>query len=201
MRLTNNSSTSFTNKDGETIDNTTGDGYAPAYAGHTLKGTSETYNTIITGNPQLTVGAVETAITIGRANAKNQFGEVKNINYEVIFYAKQNATYERILKQFLNSTADVNEANPGIINTYKGMFIPVALPYLACDVFGIYDTTKSTKWGLISKQHTPFMFANEMDIEYETWEDKERKTWYSSAETAFGHCVVDGQGALFSNPS
>jgi len=198
QRISNAGSTTFVNKDGETIDNTTGDGLAILSASHTLKGTSDTYNNIVTGNPRCSQGSLETALSIGSQNAKNQFGEVVGIEYTDIFYAKQNYTNDRIIKQFLNSTGDVDAAHQGITNVYRGTLRSHPLPYLATTVNGVFDSTKIEYWGIFSKEYTPFRFSTEVDLEYNTWEDKERGIMYSAAETSFGHCVVDGLGFIMS---
>ena len=51
-RLTFHTATTYTNRDGQTIDIKVGDGLALASASHTLTGSATTYNNIITGNPQ-----------------------------------------------------------------------------------------------------------------------------------------------------
>jgi len=74
-RLTFGTVTSYTDRDGRTIDTTVGDGYQLFYTAHTLKGSSTTFRNRLANNPQLSKGALEAMERLITENTYNQLGK------------------------------------------------------------------------------------------------------------------------------
>jgi len=148
-RLTFATATSYTDLDGQTVTTTVGDGLALVSAVHTLRGTSTTFSNVITGNPQFSRGGLEIAELQANTQILSQFGERRIMNFNIIFSSDDPVTKNNI-KQFLQSTTDVDQENPGVINVYGGAYKHVILPYLATTATGAYDSTKAKYWGLVA---------------------------------------------------
>ena len=67
-RLTFHASTSYTDMDGETVDVSMGDTFALSYSLHTLTGSSDTYTTVVTGNPSFSQGGFEVGQEVANVN-------------------------------------------------------------------------------------------------------------------------------------
>lgn len=141
------SSTSFTDMDGQTIDNTTGDGLALASAVHTLAFSSTTYSNVVSGAPQFSQTALQAALLVADYQILNNFGQRRQMNFNVIWCA-QDPTTEQAIDQLIFSTADVDAVQAGIINTYRGKFRRVTLPNVATTADGSGDLTKRKFWGV-----------------------------------------------------
>src|SRR4030043_2391989 len=73
-RITFGTATSYTDRDGRTIDTATGDTFQLFYTLHTLKGSSTTYRNRLANNPQLSKGALEGMERLVTENTYNQLG-------------------------------------------------------------------------------------------------------------------------------
>ena len=72
----------------------------------------------------------------------NNFGQKRTLRATHLLCA-DNPVVLRAMKQTIQSTADVDTNNSGIVNTFKGKYKIVALPYLASDANGAYDLIKT----------------------------------------------------------
>ena len=147
--LTFAASTSYTDMDGETVTVSGGDSLAPVYATHTLAFSDDTYTNVIANNPQFSQGALEIGEKVFSTQILNNFGQ-KRVLRASHLYCADNPVVERAMRQVMQSTADVDTNNSGIINTFKGKYQIVVLPYLASSADGSYDSTKENYWGLIA---------------------------------------------------
>jgi len=142
-------STSYTDMDGETVTTTVGDGLALASAVHTLAFSTTTYSNIVPNNPQYSQGALELAEKRFVTQIMNNFGDKRTLRPTHLF-TTENPVTVRAMKQTMQSTADVETSNSGIINTFKGKYKIVSLPYFASSASGAYDSTKDNYWGLLA---------------------------------------------------
>lgn len=142
-------STSYTNKDGNTVTTTCGDGYALAYTAHTLRGSSTTYRNILANNPRLSRGALEGMERLNTENTYNQLGEKLTASFDILWTTDDPNTVNTA-REYLQSTADVEGLNAGVTNVYKAKFRHVVLPLVTTTAAGAPDTTKRYYWGLVS---------------------------------------------------
>ena len=165
-RFTFAAATSYVDMDGNTVDTKGGDNLQVVYAAHTLKFSSTTWRNRVTGDPVFSTGGLELAEQIASTNILNNFGETRDANFNVIFSGKDPATI-RAIRKTLESTGDVDEVNPAILNTYTG-YRQVVLPKLATDANGAYDSTKRRWWGIVA--------AGYLQAHYRVWEANNLKT-------------------------
>ena len=135
--------------DGETITTTTGDALALVYSTHTLAHSSTTYSNNVSGNPAFSQGALESAESLFVSDILSNFGE-RRVMVPNTIVTSDDPTTCRAVAQVLQSTADVDAAQSGVVNTYKGKYRHVALPYLATSATGARDSTKKRYWFLVS---------------------------------------------------
>lgn len=146
-------STSYTDRDGRTIDVSTGDSLALAYTAHTVKGSSTTYRNRLAGNPQLSRGALEGMEKLVVEETINQFGEKKTIPFDILWTTDDPQTVNTALEH-LRSTAAPDAAHSGVKNVYASKYKHVQLPRVATDANGAVDSTKRRYWGLASSMYT-----------------------------------------------
>ena len=75
-RLTFGTATSYTDRDGRTIDTAVGDTFQLFYSLHTLRGSSITFRNRLANNPQLSKGALEAIERLVTENTFNHLGRV-----------------------------------------------------------------------------------------------------------------------------
>jgi len=208
-RLTFATSTSYTDRDGYTVNTVVGDTLALISASHTLRGTSTTYSNVITGTPQFSRGGIEMAEAQANTQILTQFGERRVMNFNTIVTSDDPNTVNNV-KQFLQSTADVDQNNSGVVNVYKGKYQHVVLPYLATTASGAYDSTKAKWWFLVAANQGVRGWQAYLGI----WEQPNLKTpapanngedvhndnWTYGARCAYGIVTVTGRGILGSCP-
>lgn len=151
-RITFANATSYVDRDGNTIDISTGETSATALASasHALKYSSTTYSNIVSGNPAFSKAGLEAAELIAMTQIFNNFGEKDTKDFNTIFCA-ENPTVINTIKELLNSTATVTaNQNSGVTNVYKNAYNLVVLPYLATSATGGYDSSKRNWWGLVA---------------------------------------------------
>lgn len=146
-RLTFATATSYTDKNGDSITTTVGDGLALLNSAHTLAFSSTTYNNQVTGNPAFSETSLESALLIAATQIYSNFGEKRTMNFNTIITGDDPSTV-RTVRQVLESTADVDAAHEGVKNVYMGRFKHVVLPNLATTAAGAYDSTKRRYWFL-----------------------------------------------------
>ncbi len=150
-RFTFFASTSYTDRDGDTVDLTVGDTLALGSTVHTLRASSQTFRNILANNPQFSPGALEAMETMRKQNTFNQFGEKLVINDDILFHADDPNT-NRTVAETLRSTSNNTQNNPSVINTYQGKYRDVVLPRLDTTAAGAPDSTKSKYWGVASSE-------------------------------------------------
>lgn len=145
--LTFAGATSYVDMDGETINLAVGDGLSAVNASHTLKFASGTYSNAVSGAPAFSKTAMESAETLATTNIVSNFGERRVMSFNAIITGDDPETVNDV-KQFLQSTTEVGQDNPGVMNVYRGKYRHVILPYLATTATGAYDSTKRKYWFL-----------------------------------------------------
>lgn len=146
-RISFATATSYVDRDGITVDTTVGDGLALVSAVHTVKGSASTFSNVITANPVFSKAGVEIAELQANTQIVSQFYERRAMDFNTIFSGDNPETVNDI-KQFLMSTAEVGQDNPGVVNVYKSKYTHTILRHLATTAAGVHDSTKSKFWGL-----------------------------------------------------
>ena len=149
-RLTFGTATSYTDKEGNTVDIAVGDDLQLFYTAHTIKTGNTTYRNILANNPRLSKGALEGMERLIVEETPNQFGEkMTDKNFDVLFTTDDPNTVNTA-REYLKSTADVEGAHSGIENVYQSKYRHLIIPRLATDASGNVDTDKRYYWGLAS---------------------------------------------------
>lgn len=209
-RLTFASATSYTDMDGDTVTTTVGDGLALCNASHTLKYSSSTYSNRVSGDPVFSRGALEAAETLSVTNILSNFGERRVISFNTIVTGDDPNTVNSV-KQFLNSTSDVDQNNSGVMNVYKGKYRHVVLPYLATTATGAHDSTKRRYWFLAATGQG----TNGWQAYHGIWEaahmkpvsengansDYSRDIWTYGVRAGYGIVTVSPRGLIGSLPT
>lgn len=144
-RLSFATSTSYTDKNGETVNTEVGDGLALLSASHTLAFSSTTYSNRVSGDPAFSQGSYEAALLLAATQIYTNFGEKRNMNFNTIVTGDDPGTVREV-RQLLESTADIDGQHAGITNVYQGTKKHVILPNLATTAAGVYDSTKRRWW-------------------------------------------------------
>lgn len=202
-------STSMTDMDGNTRDLTVGDGLAFASTVHTLKFSTTTYSNRISGDPLFSKGSLEAAELLTTTDIMNNFGERRVMDFNTIITGN-NPTVVNAVKQFLRSTSDNTQLNPGVVNVYEGKYRHVVLPYLATTAVGATDSTKKNWWVLaainqglrgLQAYYVEWEAHNMIPSTAGNGQDIHKDVWYFNARQAYQIGVVAGRGAIFSCPT
>lgn len=145
--LTFGAGTNYIDMDGFERDTSTGDGLSLFNSAHFLAFTGATYSNIVTGNPQFSKSALESAEFLSITNIRDNFGAQKRMKFSHIWHA-DNTTLENDIMQFLKSISDPVQANAGVMNPYRSKYQALRLSLLASDVNGNPDTSKRLWWGI-----------------------------------------------------
>lgn len=197
-RITFMTSTSYTDRDGRTIDVTCGDSLALGSTAHLLKGSATTYRSRLAGNPQISKGSLQSMQQLAVEQTYNQFGEKMVIEWDILFTTDDPQMIDTV-SEYLKSVASPDATHAGVINVYQGKFRHVVLPRLATTAVGAVDTTKRKYWGLVSSGHSsaylgvweephqiaPSAGSNAEDVQTDDWDYRIR--------AGYGICVVDGK--------
>jgi hypothetical protein len=210
-RLTFITSTSYTDMDGESVDVTGGDTLAIASTVHSLKFSSTTWSNRLAGDPAFSRGALEAAESLTTSDILSNFGERRVMNFNTIISSDDPTTVNEI-KVFLNSTADVDQNNSGVMNVYKNKYRHLILPYLATTATGARDATKRRWWFLAALNQG----ANGLQAYFGSWEpahmvampasgnnmeDPHRDVWSYGTRSGYGFTIVSGRGIIASCPT
>jgi len=202
-RVTFMTATSYTDMDGETVDTSMGSTTSTALCDSTqdLTGSTNTYSTVITGNPLFSQGGLEVAMTQANTQVLSNFGERRIFNFNTIVTGDDPATIRQV-RQLLQSMSDNTQNNPGVVNVYKGMFQHVVLPRIATSATGAYASTKKAYWALVA--------AGQWEAHLGVWEaphlkkpatanngeDLHNDNWTFGARCGYGIVVVTARGFL-----
>lgn len=160
-RVTFATATSYTDRNGTTVDTTVGDTLALASTAHTVRGSSATFRNRLANNPVFSKASLEGMEKMIIENSINQFGEKITVPYDILWSTDDPNTVNTI-REFLRSTASPESNNAGVINVYQGKYRHVVLPRVPTDANGAADTTKAKYWGLASSQNSSaFLGINE----------------------------------------
>jgi hypothetical protein len=152
-RITFAASTTYTDKNGDTVDVSVGDTLALASTAHTLRGSASTYRNRLANNPKLSKGAIEGMERLCVEQTYNQFAEKKQMTYDILWTTNDPNTVNTA-KEYMQSTAEVSAPNAGVVNVYQGKYRLVVLPLVATTAAGATDTDKRYYWGLASSMNT-----------------------------------------------
>ncbi len=145
--LTFGNAVSYVDMDGVVRNTSTGDGLSLFNAAHLLTFSATTYSNLVPGNPLFTKTALEAAELLAKYNIFDNFGVMKQMSFKTIWCADTpNLTND--IMQYIRSTSDPVQANPGVENPYKGKYDILPLSKLATDASGAPDPTKFQWWGI-----------------------------------------------------
>lgn len=210
-RLTFGQATSYVDLDGDTIDLTGGDGLAVFSAVHTLKYSPITWSNIVPGNPVFSQGALEAAEYLTNTNILSNFGERRVLKFNTIITGDDPNTVNSV-KQFLNSTTDIEQNNPSVISTYYKKYSHLVLPQLATTATAANDGTKRKIWFLGALQQG----VDGLQAYYGEWEaphmqvvptagnnmeDPHTDVWSYGTRAGYGFVFVSGRGIIGSFPT
>lgn len=155
-RITFATATSYTDKDGRTIDTTLGDTKALAATDHTVRASATTFRNRLANNPQASRGALEAMEKMRVENHINQFGQKVPCADDILWTTDDPNTINTV-RELLQSTASIDSgANSGVKNVYAGKYRHVKLSRVATDKDGNVDSTKAKYWGLASSRYSSF---------------------------------------------
>ncbi len=209
-RLTFATSSSYVDMNGATVDLTVGDGNPLLYTAHTLAFSSTTYSNRVTGDPAFSQGSFESAKLLAATQIYSNFGEKRQMNFNVIVSTDDPATV-RTIKQMLESTADIDAVQAGIVNVYAGAMRPVVLPNLATTAAGAYDSTKRRWWAIAAvgqmangwQAHLGKWIAPQLRVPSpgNNGEDINSLNWTYVGFCRYGIAIVSGKGYIGSCPT
>lgn len=209
--LTFSGATSYVDMDGETVDVAVGDNLSLINNAHTLLFSSTTYSNRVPGDPVFSRGGIEAAELLTTTNILSNFGERRVISFNTIVTGDDPNTVNAV-KQFLQSTADVDQNNSGVVNVYKNKYRHLVLPYLATTATSAYDSTKARYWFLAALGNG----TQGLQAYYGEWEaphlqnaptegsnmvDPHRDIWSFGARAGYGLRVVSGRGIVGAFPA
>lgn len=166
-RLGFGTATTYVNKNGATIDISTGASQALWGTAHTLTGTATTYRNRLAGNPQLSKGALEGMERLIAEETLNNFGEKVSSQFDILWTTDDPNTVNTAL-EYLQSVAAPDFQNSGVTNVYKAKYKHVKLPLVPTTAAGLVDNTKRRYWGISSSLIT--------DAHLAIWEAPHLKT-------------------------
>ena len=150
-RITFAYSTSYTDKNGETVDVSLGDTKALAATDHTVRGSSTTYRNALANNPRLSKGALQSMRRLCVEETVNQFGEKVTRSFGILWTTDDPEDMD-MAAEILKSTSSLSGLNAGIINVDQARYKHIALPRVATTAAGAVDSTKKHYWGLCSAE-------------------------------------------------
>ena len=148
-RLGFGTATTMTDKDGNGIDLTVGNGLSLYSTAHTLTGTASTYRNRLAGNPQLSKGALEGMERLVTEATVNNFNEKVTVKFDILWTTDDPVAVNTAL-EYLKSVAAPDFANSGVTNVYQAKYKHVKLPLVATTAPGAPDNTKRSFWGIAS---------------------------------------------------
>jgi hypothetical protein len=197
------SASSYTNRNGETIATTTGDGQNIFDTDHTITGSaSATYSNLIT--TAFSRAGLEEAETQFTTFADNSGNKVV-VNPDTIVTTDHPALINAV-KEFTKSTLVPDEAN-NAVNVYSGKYKHIVLPYLATDLNGDRDSSIVNYWMLMDVANTDAILeiSEEPRLVSPTGggngEDFETDDWYFKTSACYDYGVLDYKFAVGSNGS
>lgn len=152
-RIGFSTATTYTNREGTSVDIAVGDTLALASTAHTVRGSTTTFRNRLANNPLFARGSLEGMEQLIVENSINQFGEKITIMYDILWTTDDQSTINTV-REFLRSTAAPDQNNSGVVNVYSGKYKHVILSRVATDKNGAVDATKAKYWGLASSENS-----------------------------------------------
>lgn len=148
-RLGFGTATTYTDKNGTSVDISVGNALALYSTVHTLAGSATTYRNRLAGNPVLSKGALEGMERLVVEETLNNFGEKITAKFDILWTTDDPNSVNTAL-EYIKSVAAPDYANSGVTNVYKGKYKHVILPLVATTAAGLPDTAKRRYWGIAS---------------------------------------------------
>lgn len=203
-RFTFGTASTYVDRDGRTIDVSTGDALALFGTAKTVRGSSTTYRNRLAGNPILSKAAIEGLERLVTEETINQFAEKMSAEFDILWTTDDPNTVNTA-REYLQSTADPTGSNAGVTNVYKSKYRHVVLPRVATTAAGLVDATKRRYYGLASSMLTsaylgvweephmipPSAGSNAEDVQTDDWDFRIR--------AGYGIAVVGGVWVKFSS--
>ncbi len=196
-RLTFAWSTSYADRDGETVSTTVGNGLALISASHTLTGSATTYSNQIPSNPAFSKTALIAAEKLAVENTYDNLWVKKALTFNTIITTDDPDTCNAV-KELLNATADTATSNSGTFNVYKNSYVHVKAPLIATDANGWVDTNKRKYWFLTATEASDFYYS-ELNAPYivkpeeANGKDISSENWTYVAWGDYGIAIVSGR--------
>jgi len=205
------SSSSYVDMDGTTVDVTTGDSNPLVYATKDLAFSSETYRNRVSGDPIFSQGGLESAEKLAVSDILSNFGERRTLNFNKIVTTDDPNTC-RTVKQVLQSTADIDAPQAGVMNTFKDSYMHVKLPWLATDNVGGRDSTKRRWWftgafgqGASASWQAYLGIWEQPNLKSpaqgNNGEDVHNDNWTYGCRMSYGQVTLSGRGLIGSLPT
>ncbi len=198
-RITFGNDTSYVDRDGRTIDVTTGASTSQQLfdTDHPLAGSATTYRNRLANNPRISKGAMEGMERLVVEETYNALGEKVTAIFDIL-WTTDDPNSVNTVKEYLKSTGNPEAAHAGVTNVYAGKYKHVILPRLATDNAGAPDSDKRYYWGIASSSMSSFYVgiweaphmippsanANSEDVQTDDWEFRNR--------AGYGLTVVEG---------
>lgn len=209
-RFTFGTSSSYVDMDGDTVDVTVGDTNPLIYATHALKFSASTYSNRVSGDPLFSKGSLELARKLTTTDILDNFGRKRTMKFNTIFTGDNPTTVDAV-KQYLHSTSDNTQNNPGVINVARQYsWNHVVLPQLATLASGAPDSTKVNWWGIAAVGQG----NNGLQARYYEWEgsrmiaategngqDVHKDIWYFNTRQTYAFGILSGRGVIMSCPA
>lgn len=198
--------TTYTDRDGRSIDISTGDGLSLFSTAHTLNGSSTTFRNRLAGNPLISRGALEGLERLAVEQTYNHLGELVPVTpglYDIL-WTTADPTDVNAAREYLQSTAEVEGTNSGVINVYKGKYRHVILPLVPTTAAGAIDTTKRHYWGIASSMLSSAHVGVWEPARLKTpsgdqGEDFSTDDWLFGVRAGWGICILNGSWIRFSS--
>lgn len=198
--------TSYVDRDGRTIDISVGNSLSLFNTAHTLNGSSTTFRNRLAGNPLISRGALEGLERLAVEQTYNHLGELVPVTpglYDIL-WTTGDPTDVNAAREYLQSTAEVEGNNSGVINVYKGKYRHVILTLVPTTAAGAIDTAKRHYWGIASSSLSSAHFG--------VWERPRLKTpqgdqgedfstddWLFGVRAGYGIAILNGSWIRFSS--
>ena len=203
-RITFATATSYTDKNGDTVDVSLGDGLALASTAHTVRGSSTTYRNRLANNPRLSKGSLQGMRRLCVEETINQFGEKVARDFDVLWTTDDPEDIDTAA-EILRSTAGLNALNSGVVNVDQARYKHAILPRVATTPAGAVDSTKQHYWGLAS--------TSDSQAHLGIWEEARMKSpavgnngedfatddWNFGTRAGYGIVIVSGAWFKFSS--
>lgn len=198
-RLSFMAETSYSDKNGETVDISLGDTFALAYSAHTVAGSSTTYRNILANNPRLSKGSMQAMRRLIVEETVNQFGEKVTMPFDTLWTTDDPEDMD-MAAEILRSTSNPDQNNAGVINVDQARFTHKMFPRVATTAAGAVDTTKRHYWGIYSSANSQAHVGiwEEARMKAPQEEDFSTDDTIFGARGGYGITIVSGAFAKFS---